>query len=114
MNIIAYITYLGINIIIIYSVGKICYNNGHIFLRSLTNGNLQLVNTISKLLLTGYYLLNIGYCFTTLLNWKTIDSLQALIEIVSYKTSIIFLLISILHYTNILWIQKFITTYKSI
>jgi len=108
LNIFAYIIYLIITAIIIIYVGNLCYTNGKIFIQNLLKKNKVLANQINKLMLIGYYLLNIGYCFATIISWEIIDTTLKLIEIVSFKISLIILIIAIMHYINIFMLNKYI------
>ena len=59
MNILAYIFYLLITYIITFKVGLIFYRNGKIYILKLMRGNEHLSASINRLLLIGYYLLNL-------------------------------------------------------
>lgn len=108
LNILAYIIYLVLTAIIILYVGKLCYTNGNVFIQNLLKKNKILANQVNKVLLVGYYLLNIGYCSITIVFWDVIETRLKLIEIVSYKVSIIILIIAIMHYINIMMLKKYI------
>ena len=107
-NIIGYIIYLGITILIILKVGKICYKNGNIFVSELIPNHADLCQKINQILLLGYYLLNIGYCAMTLISWEKILSINQLIEVIALKTATIIFIISALHYSNIIVLTKYI------
>lgn len=108
LNIIGYIIYLSITTFIIIKVGKICYNNGNIYVAQLIPNHIDLCQKTNQILLVGYYLLNIGYCAMTLISWKKIETLNQLIEVISIKSAIIICSISILHYINIFILTKYI------
>lgn len=107
-NLIAYGIYLTITFLIIFKVGKICYTNGNTFVLQLIPNHEALCLQINKALLLGYYLLNMGYCAMTLISWKKITTLSALIEVITSKTALIMLLIAIMHYINIILLTKYI------
>ena len=108
LNITGYIIFLTIISYIIIFVGKICYKNGNIYVASLIPNHMALCQQINKMLLIGYYLVNIGYSAMTLVNWEIIQSTEQLIEIITTKTGIIVLALSILHYTNIYILTNYI------
>ena len=108
LNIIGYFIYLGITILIILKVGKICYQNGNIYVSELIPNHTDICKKINQVLLMAYYLLNIGYCAMTLISWQKIISSTQLIETICTKTAVIIFIISILHYLNILIITKYI------
>lgn len=108
LNIIGYFIYLSITIFIILKVGKICYKNGNIYVAELIPNHADLCQKINQVLLMGYYLLNIGYCAMTLISWQKIISFTQLTEVICSKTAVIIFIISLLHYTNIIVITKYI------
>ena len=108
LNIIGYLIYLSITGIIILKVGKLCYNNGNIYVSQLIPNHIDLCQQINKILLIGYYLLNLGYCAMTIISWKQILSTNQLIEIIASKSAIIILTIGFMHYINIILLTKYI------
>ena len=107
-NIIAYFVYFAITFFIIAKVGKVCYQNGNVFVRQLLPNHEDLCKKINHLLLIGYYLLNIGYCTMTIISWEKIIGFTGLIEVICYKTSTIIIIIALMHYLNILLLTNYI------
>ena len=107
-NIAAYFMFLSMISLIVIIIGRICYTNGNVFVNALLPGHEDLCLRINKLLLTGYYLINIGYAAMTLISWQEISSFNYLIEIIAYKTAIIVSALSLLHYLNIFLITNYI------
>ncbi|NBL63606.1 hypothetical protein GV828_00140 [Flavobacterium sp. NST-5] len=111
LNVVGYFIFLAISIYIILIVGKICFRNGNIFVMELIPDYQELCQQINKLLLVGYYLVNIGYCAMTLINWSKIETLLQLTEIIAIKTALIIGILGFLHYLNIFiltnYLQKF-------
>lgn len=108
LNIIGYLIYLSLTSIIIIKVGKLCYDNGNIFVSQLIPNHIELCHQINKMLLIGYYLLNLGYCAMTIISWEKIQNMNQLIEIIATKSAIIILTIGFMHYINILLLTKYI------
>lgn len=108
LNIIGYIIYISITSLIIIKVGKICYQNGNVFVLQLIPNQEELCVKINQILLVGYYLLNLGYCAMTLISWEKIISINQLIEVISFKSAMIICTISIMHYINIILLTKYI------
>jgi len=100
-NLIGYSIFIGLMVFIIVVVGKICYNNGNVFVAALIPGHLELCQQINKSLLIGYYLVNIGYCAVNLSFWSSIGSWPILVEVIALKMSGIIIILSVLHYLNI-------------
>ena len=108
LNIIGYVIYLLITTFIIINVGKICYQNGNIYVAQLIPEHEDLCQKTNQVLLIGYYLLNLGYCAMTLISWDKIISYPQLVEVISIKTATIICIIAILHYFNIFILTKYI------
>ena len=108
LNLIAYGLFLTIVVYIIVVVGRVCYRNGNIFVLELLPGHEDLCIRINKILLMGYYLINIGYAAMTLISWEEITTLPQLVELIAFKTSIIICLLSALHYLNIYLLTNYV------
>lgn len=101
-NILAYALYLPITFYITFVVGKICFQNGEIYLHRLMNEHPEHVKAINRLLLIGYYLMNLGYASIMLSNWPHLQALdQTLLMVLTRAGKIIFIL-GIMHYNNLL------------
>jgi hypothetical protein len=108
LNIVGYLIYLSITSVIIVRVGRICYQNGNIFVSQLIPDHEDLCHKINQILLLAYYLLNIGYCAMNLISWDKILSTHQLIEVIALKSATIICTIAILHYINIFVLTKYI------
>lgn len=108
LNLTAYLIYFLFTILIIVKVGKICYQNGNIFMAQLIPKHQDLGQKVNQILLLGYYLLNIGYCAITIISWEQIRSVTQLLEIITSKSALIIIIIGILHYCNIFIITNYI------
>ena len=107
-NIIGYAVYLLITILIIGRVGRICYQNGNIYVAQLIPDHMELCHKINQILLLGYYLMNIGYCAMTLISWEKITTFNQLIEVIAYKSAIIIGTIALMHYLNIYILTRYL------
>lgn len=100
MNTLSYIIYLGITWFITVHVGWKFYRNGKSYILTLLNGDEQLTLFISRMLLTGYYLINLGYVALTLRGWKTITNWTELLSSICTMTGKIMCTLAIMHYFN--------------
>lgn len=89
--------------IIIYRVGWICYKNGKSFILEIIESE-DLTNTTNKLLLAGYYLVNIGFVIYTLAAWPVLNSTIEIIVEMSKRVGLLLVLLAFLHYFNIYFI----------
>ena len=100
MNILAYIIYLLFTYLITVKVGKVLFKNGRIFILSILKDDEELTDFINKILLVGYYLMNLGYATIMLRFWKTIYNTTELVASVSTMTGRIVLSLAVMHYIN--------------
>lgn len=119
MNLIAYLIYLLVTYTITVHVGRTFYRNGRVYILDMLKHDEPLTDQVNKVLLTGYYLLNIGFATIKLTGWQPIDTLSEMVEVLSQMIGQIVLLIAILHYLNmtviLLWdkIQSILTVKKT-
>ena len=102
MNSIAYIIYLLLTYFITVHVGLRFYRNGRIYILDLLKDNEELTDFINKLLLVGYYLLNLGYAAVMIQLWTTVTSWLILFESIFLMTGRIMLTLALIHFMNML------------
>ncbi len=95
------IIYLILALLIIFAVGGHLFKNGTPFLKALfPSGELDLY--INRLLLTGYYLLNIGYAVYNLVAHETIQSNASLIQELAHNIGFLCLILGAIHFSNLI------------
>lgn len=100
MNVLSYIIYLFISCFITIYVGWQCYKHGYIYILHLVNDG-RISIAINKILLLGYYLLNIGYITWSLSTWQPVINVPDILAQVCMKIGLITVILCVLHYTNI-------------
>lgn len=100
-TILTYIIYLPVTIALTIWVAKTLFNNGRVLLLEIFHQDVALADSVNKLLLVGFYLVNIGYAVYTLKVWHTIESSQEIIEILSVKVGWIILVLGAMHFFNL-------------
>ncbi|MBS1564380.1 MAG: hypothetical protein JST39_08315 [Bacteroidetes bacterium] len=100
MNPLAYIIYLGITYLIPVHIGLVLYRNGRIYMLEALNNDEQLTSFVNRLLLIGYYLVNLGYAALMLRNWVTVENWTVLLLSVCRMTGRIMLGLAALHFMN--------------
>ena len=105
-NIIAYILYLLITIYTIMVVGKQLHRHGEPFVDRVFTDSKVAIN-VNNLLLLGYYLVNIGYALLTLTSWTPIESWSMLVLELSSHVGLIYLILAVMHYNNILCLRLY-------
>ena len=99
--IITYICYLPITLLLTVWVARTLFRNGKVFLVDIFHGNQLLADSVNNLLLVGFYLVNIGYAVYTLQVTSSISNAQEVIEILSFKTGKIILILGAMHFMNL-------------
>lgn len=106
-NIIAYCVYLPIIFYVTVYVGRALYKSGEPFLVDSFHNNKVMAKAFNMFLLTGYYLLNLGYATFSISGWGSIENTPQLIEDVSNHLGILILLLGIMHYINMYSFTRF-------
>jgi hypothetical protein len=99
--ILSYALYLLITITLTVWVARTLFTNGKVFLLDIFHKNELMANSVNKLLLVGFYLVNIGYAVTTLRILDTISTTQHMIEVLSVKVGTIILILGAMHFFNL-------------
>jgi hypothetical protein len=89
-------------------VGLAFYRNGRVYILALLEGDEALTTFINRLLLTGYYLLNLGYVLLTIRSWKTVSTWTEMLAGISQKTGKIMLILAVIHFCNMaaIWLIR--------
>ena len=100
-TILTYFCYLPISIALTVWVARTLFKNGRVFLIEIFHSNQELADSVNKLLVVGFYLINIGYVTITLQVLDKIESYQRMIEILSFKVGAIILILGVIHFLNL-------------
>ena len=96
-----YATYLVVSVLLTIYVARTLYKNGRVFLIDIFHGNNELADSVNKLLLVGFYLINIGYAVMVLKIWGDVETPRIMIEILSTKIGTIILILGAMHFFNL-------------
>ena len=113
-NLTAYIVYISFVIFIILSVGHYLHRSGAALLAKAFPTDLSLATTINKLLLTAYYLLNLGASVLVIAIWPDVETLKELLLSQAYFISRLLLVLGAMHYLNLFTIQILINKHLNI
>lgn len=100
-TLITHLIYLAISITITMFVGYTLFKNGRLFLIDIFRQNERLADSVNKLLLTGFYLLNIGYITLKMNNGAEVINAAHMVEKLSYKIGLLLLVLGVIHFTNL-------------
>lgn len=99
--ILTYGIYLPATVILTVWVGRTLFKNGRRFLVETFHGDELIADNVNKLLLVGFYLINMGYAVLTLKIIGDISGYREVIEILSYKIGTIILILGGMHFFNL-------------
>lgn len=100
--ILTYAIYLTVSIALTVWVAKVLFKNGRIFLVDIFHGNAEMADSVNKLLVVGFYLINIGYMTLALKEVGSIASAQMVVEVLSQKLGWIILILGAMHFLNLI------------
>jgi len=100
-TVIAYCIYLPVTLLLTVWVARTLFTNGRIFLVEIFRKDEILADSVNKLLLVGFYLVNVGYAVYTLRVSAAIAGTQDMIEVLSQKVGWIILVLGAMHFFNL-------------
>lgn len=104
MQIATYLIYLLLASFLVFIVGYWFYRYGSVYILELFPGKVDFAQYVNKLLLVGYYLLNLGFVLNTFQSDVEISNGIASINFIARHLSDAILVIALMHYFNIIWI----------
>lgn len=104
MNLLAYLIYLAAAYYITVHAGLSFYRNGRVYILNLMHHDEKITDAINKLLLTGYFLLNLGYSALMISNWEQVTTWAQLIGTIGNMLGKIIMTLGIIHFINMLTI----------
>lgn len=113
-QIISYIVFLGISFFITIQIGWVLYKNGEVYLLEIFQYQTDFVKSINKLLLIGYYLVNLGKAALEIMIWEKIYTLTDVFRVTGQKLGNLLLLLAIMHYINVIGLNIYSKTKKSL
>jgi hypothetical protein len=100
MQLAGFLIYISITTYITVYVGRVLFKNGrHFIMRMLEDEGLT--DSVNRILLTGYYLVNLGYVSITLTLREPAENTAELIASLSTAVGRIVLTLGAMHYFNI-------------
>jgi len=101
-----YISYLLISVALTIWVARTLFKNGRIFLVDSFVGNEPLADSINRLLVVGFYLVNLGYVTLALKSTDRPADLQGVLETLSGKVGWVLLILGAMHFFNLFIFSK--------
>lgn len=98
----AYVAYLLLAVPITVWVASTLSRNGRVFLADVFDTNHDLAAAVNRLLVVGFYLLNLGFVMLYVRGGGEVVDLTGLFETLSVKIGIVMLVLGVVHVVNIM------------
>ena len=103
----AYITYLMLSLGVTIWVARMLHQNGRVFLVDAFQGKQDLADSVNRLLVVGFYLINVGWSVSALETSAQLDTIRQVIELLSQKLGTILLVLGGMHFLNLYVLNRF-------
>ncbi|MEV7397747.1 hypothetical protein [Aeromicrobium sp. NPDC092404] len=101
-TVITYLAYLLVAVPITVWVASTLSRNGRVFLGDVFDDDHALADAVNRLLVVGFYLLNLGFVMLYLRGGGEVLDLTGLLETLSLKIGIVMLVLGAVHFVNVL------------
>ena len=99
--VVTYCFYLAISIALTIWVARTLFRNGRVFLVDVFHGDDAMADSVNRLLVVGFYLINLGYVTLALKMGYDITSARTSIEALSQKIGWVLLVLGGMHFFNL-------------
>jgi hypothetical protein len=96
-----YLAYLIISVALTIWVGRTLFRNGRLFLVDVFDGNERLADAVNRLLIVGFYLLNLGFVTLFLRVQDDVVGLRGSLDTLSVKVGTVLLVLGGIHLGNV-------------
>lgn len=97
-----YIAYLLIAIPITIWVASTLSRNGRVFLAEVFHGEAGLADAVNRLLVVGFYLINLGFVSLYVRAGAEVSDLTELLDNLSVKIGVVLLVLGVIHFVNVM------------
>lgn len=98
---VTYSAYIVISVLMTIWVARTLFRNGQVFLNDIFHGNRELAKSVNRLLVVGFYLLNIGYVVLNLRIMDTVSNYREMFESLSVKLGLVIIVLGVMHFFNL-------------
>jgi hypothetical protein len=100
-NVIAvYIGYAAVAVGLTAWLARTLFRNGTAFLRDVFEDRPELANAVNKLLVVGFYMLNMGYAFFVMRAGRGLDALAA-VQLLLNRLAVLLVTLAAIHFVNV-------------
>jgi hypothetical protein len=100
-TVITYLLYLALSVTLTVWVARTLFRNGRVFLVDVFGGDAQLADSTNRLLVVGFYLVNLGYVSLALRLGYDVADARGSIEALSLKIGAVLLVLGGMHFFNL-------------
>lgn len=104
--VICYAAYLMIGLTTTVLVAKALHRSGRRFLVDAFHGDGELADSVNRLLVVGFYLVNVGFLTTALSTTSEVNSARSAIELVSDQTGVALIVLGGMHFFNLFVLNR--------
>lgn len=101
LTVTTYLAYLIFAVPLTVWVATTLSHNGRVFLQDVFDGNDALADAVNRLLVVGFYLLNLGFVLLYLRAGREVTTVRELIEVTSVKIGFVMLVLGVVHFCNV-------------
>ena len=102
-----YAVYLVITVSVTIWLAQTLHKSGRTFLVDAFHGNTELADSVNRLLVVGFYLINVGYITLEFSTSNPVLTTRAAIELVIDKIGWMLVILGIMHMVNIFALSRF-------
>jgi hypothetical protein len=103
---VSYLSYLAISLAVTVWVARTLHRSGRVFLVDAFHGNEALADSVNRLLVVGFYLVNAGYIALALKTADPLSNFRQAIELESSKIGVVLLILGGMHFFNMFILAK--------
>lgn len=96
-----YGVYLVVSVALMVWVARTLFKNGRVFLVDVFRGDEALADSVNRLLVVGFYLIDLGYVSLTLRFGYDLTTVREAIEVLSGKIGFVLLVLGFMHFFNL-------------
>jgi hypothetical protein len=96
-----YLVYVSASLGLTIWLARTLFKNGEVFLEEVFADNPRMASAVNRLLVVGFYLLNLGYAFVTLKAGNAVNTRAEGIETLGVKLGSLLLVLGALHMGNL-------------
>src|SRR5579862_7583169 len=99
--VVCYVVYLAVSVGATNWVARTLHQNGNGFLIDAFHGNRELAESVNRLLVVGFYLINVGYVTLALHTTADVSTPRQAIELISDKFGLVLVVLGVMHFFNL-------------